>query len=226
MRKRGIKDEEEAIKEEEREESKKKRTQRGREESKMKRESFMFFIFSQLQKAKKTTMTFTRTSFVALSMLTLCCLALLSPAAASMNFIMDSIFVGDQHAAGNIPYLQSNNVSAILNVAWDLDIQYPTPYYVGNMADNDEHLVLQYSKVGLVDGTGNQPGSLIAAMFALHQFLEPRVLESKDQGTFPQPGILPPSLPPSSGFSKLTSIRLCAQCKTCWSTATLAKAEV
>jgi len=46
---------------------------------------------------------------------------------------------------------------------------------------------MQYSKVGLVDGTGNQPGMLVAAMLALHQFLTPRQLESKDQNTYPQP---------------------------------------
>ena len=104
-----------------------------------------------------------------------------------MNYIMDRIYVGDQHAAGDMYELQQYNISAILNVAWDLDIRYPRFNYTGSIEDDNEHLNMQYNKVGLVDGTGNQPGMLISAMLALHQFLTPRSLEEKDQGTYLQP---------------------------------------
>merc|ERR1711916_353851 len=71
----------------------------------------------------------------------------------------------------------------------DLDITYPSSAYTGNMEDFNEHLDnLQYAKVGLVDGDGNPPGSLAAAVLALSTFLNPREgLDDKDKTTFPQP---------------------------------------
>merc|ERR1711916_61549 len=71
----------------------------------------------------------------------------------------------------------------------DLDIAYPSSAYTGNMEDFNEHLDnLQYAKVGLVDGDGNPPGSLAAAVLALSTFLNPREgLDDKDKTTFPQP---------------------------------------
>jgi len=108
--------------------------------------------------------------------------------ADNMNLILDRIYVGDQHATGNyFQLLRANNITAVLNVAWDLDISYPVPNYVGNMADHDEHLRIQYTKVGLVDGTGNLPSSLAAAVMMLKQHLTPRILEGKDSPTYPQP---------------------------------------
>lgn len=104
-----------------------------------------------------------------------------------MNYIMNRIYVGDQHAAGNLYELQTYNISAILNVAWDLDIRYPFENYTGSIEDDNEHLNMQYNKVGLVDGTGNQPATLVSAMLMLSQLLTPRELEEKDKGTYPQP---------------------------------------
>ena len=78
--------------------------------------------------------------------------------------------IADQTAAGNLQMLQqeynitgtcgsticSPNVfhplsafhsTAVLNVAWDLDIRYPVDDYVGSIADDNEHLYMQYNKV-------------------------------------------------------------------------------
>lgn len=80
--------------------------------------------------------------------LLLLALTLVGLAHAGLNYISDGIFVGDQAAAADIHTLQRTyNVSAILNVAWDLDIRYPTQYYVGDMTIFDEHLAVQYHKV-------------------------------------------------------------------------------
>eukprot|EP01095_Lingulamoeba_sp_RSL-Kostka_P004035 TRINITY_DN15126_c0_g1_i1.p1 TRINITY_DN15126_c0_g1~~TRINITY_DN15126_c0_g1_i1.p1 ORF type:complete len:197 (+),score=50.47 TRINITY_DN15126_c0_g1_i1:86-676(+) len=105
----------------------------------------------------------------------------------SMNYISNRIYVGDQYAAGNVSLLTANNITAVLNVAWDLDIRYDAKYYVGDMSDDNEHLQFQYNKVGLVDGTGNKESMLIAGMEAVDQFASTRILQSKDQPTYPQP---------------------------------------
>jgi len=103
-----------------------------------------------------------------------------------INLILPGIYVGDQYAAGDIDHLVSNlNISAILNVAWDLDIRYPAQEYVGDMDDNNEHVRVQYSKIGLVDAAGNKMSTLAAAVLTLDQFLSPRDLLEKDQKTFP-----------------------------------------
>jgi hypothetical protein len=73
------------------------------------------------------------------------------------------------------------NITAVLNVAWDLDISYPSAAY-----DRDGwHLKIQYHKVGLVDGLGNEMMSLASAVYFLNQLLTPRILEDKDKNTFP-----------------------------------------
>jgi hypothetical protein len=66
----------------------------------------------------------------------------------SINNIIGNIYVGDQHAAGDLNMLRNvYNISAILNVAWDLDIRYPSAAYIGDVRDFDEHLTMQYNKV-------------------------------------------------------------------------------
>merc|ERR1711916_396979 len=116
-------------------------------------------------------------------------LVLIPPSLASMNKVAPGLWVGNQHAAGDLATLAKEGITAVLNVAWDLDIAYPSSAYTGNMEDFNEHLDnLQYAKVGLVDGDGNPPGSLAAAVLALSTFLNPREgLDDKDKTTFPQP---------------------------------------
>jgi len=107
---------------------------------------------------------------------------------SDINYIRDGIYVGDQYAAGDIDDLiKLYNISAILNVAWDLDIRYPEPEYIGDISDDNEHIKIQYAKVGLVDASGNDVSSLAAAVLTLHQYLSPRTLEAKDAFTYPQP---------------------------------------
>jgi len=105
-----------------------------------------------------------------------------------INFIRDGIYVGDQYAAGDIDELiDLHNISAILDVAWDLDIRYPEQEYIGDISDDNEHIKIQYAKVGLVDASGNSLSTLAAAVLALDQFFAPRMLAHKDVNTFPQP---------------------------------------
>lgn len=107
----------------------------------------------------------------------------------NLDWVYSNLYVGDQYAAGALDRLIVDyNISFVLNVAWDLDLDYAPQFYIGDVEDNNERLVLQYSKVGLVDGTGNTGSSLMAAVFMLDQFVTYRELESKDKGTFPQSG--------------------------------------
>eukprot|EP00300_Choanocystis_sp_HF-7_P037120 c53122_g1_i1.p1 GENE.c53122_g1_i1~~c53122_g1_i1.p1 ORF type:complete len:296 (-),score=52.47 c53122_g1_i1:38-925(-) len=116
-------------------------------------------------------------------------LVLATAATANIDYILDSIYIGNQHAAADLPLLQSLNISAILNVAWDLDIRYDQQYYVDYNPDpSNAHLILQYTKVGLVDGEGNAQATLAAAVFALDQLLSPRTgLAPSDASKYPQP---------------------------------------
>jgi len=107
-------------------------------------------------------------------------------AGTDINHIRDGLYVGDQYAAGDIDDLiKLYNISAILNVAWDLDIRYPEQEYIGEIADDNEHTIIQYAKVGLVDASGNSLSTLAAAVLTLDQFFQPRALLQKDVNTYP-----------------------------------------
>eukprot|EP00026_Physarum_polycephalum_P013853 Phypoly_transcript_14305.p1 GENE.Phypoly_transcript_14305~~Phypoly_transcript_14305.p1 ORF type:complete len:253 (+),score=22.32 Phypoly_transcript_14305:1-759(+) len=106
-------------------------------------------------------------------------------AGTDLHYIDDGIYVGNQYAAGDVDELiRLYNISAILNVAWDLDIRYPEPEYVGDISDNNEHLKIQYVKVGLVDAKGNKMSTLAAAVLALDQLKTHRELLAKDAKTY------------------------------------------
>jgi hypothetical protein len=104
-----------------------------------------------------------------------------------MDAVGLGIFVGDQHAAGALPSLLSQNVTGILNVAWDLGIRCDTADYVGDMGSFKERLEIEFAKVGLVDGLGNHPATLAAAVLFLHQMRTQNMttMLPKDQTTFP-----------------------------------------
>jgi len=107
---------------------------------------------------------------------------------SDINLIRDGLYVGDQYAAGDIDDLiRLYNISAILNVAWDLDIRYPEQEYVGDISDDNEHIIIQYGKIGLVDASGNSVSTLASAVLALDQYFQPRNLAPKDAKTYPQP---------------------------------------
>merc|ERR1712065_108312 len=62
-------------------------------------------------------------------------LVLTPPSLASMNKVAPGLWVGNQHAAGDLATLAKEGITAVLNVAWDLDIAYPSSAYTGNMED-------------------------------------------------------------------------------------------
>ena len=63
-------------------------------------------------------------------------------------FAADNVYVGDQYAAAEVEMLVAYyNISAILNVAWDLDIRYNASSYRGDLYRYDERLMVEYSKV-------------------------------------------------------------------------------
>ena len=106
-----------------------------------------------------------------------------------MDKVAPGLWVGNQHSAGDTQQLRANSITAVLNVAWDLDIRYRLEDYTGNVDDDDEPLnQIQYEKVGLVDGPGNPPQAMAAAILALHTYMQPRVgLKSDDAAKYPQP---------------------------------------
>lgn len=89
-----------------------------------------------------------------------------------IDFITDEIAIGNRHDASDLDLLREQSIAAVLNVAWDLDIVYP-PHEPPRAA-----YPVEYHKVGMIDGEGNAPGTLAAAVLVLQQILErhPRVL--------------------------------------------------
>jgi protein tyrosine phosphatase (PTP) superfamily phosphohydrolase (DUF442 family) len=81
-----------------------------------------------------------------------------------MDFITERIAVGNRREAADLDLLAQHGCTAVLNVAWDLDIAYPPC--------PDRHVFpVEYHKVGLIDGEGNRPETLVAAVLMLAQLL-------------------------------------------------------
>ena len=118
---------------------------------------------------------------------TMLTLASMTTALVPMSKITEGIWVGNQVAAADLSALAAANITGVLNVAWDLDIEYPSSEYIGDVSTDNEHLRLEYNKVGLVDGEGNTLFQLAAAVFQLRQLVSKRTLEAKDADTFPNP---------------------------------------
>ena len=83
-----------------------------------------------------------------------------------MDFITDRIAIGNRHEAADIEMLQANDITAVLNVAYDLDIRYP------NFDSSPYRFAIEYHKVGLIDGAGNEATTLAAAVYMLAQILD------------------------------------------------------
>lgn len=83
-----------------------------------------------------------------------------------MDFVTERIAVGGRKDAENVAVLREQGITAVLNVAWDLDIVYP------RRSEGSSVFALEYQKVGLIDGRGNHPGTLLAAVWILSQLLE------------------------------------------------------
>ncbi len=109
----------------------------------------------------------------------------------NFDYIDHMIYVGSEHGAYDLMNGQLQQPTnplptggwAILNVAWDLDIEYKSSAYK-NPPYGD--LVNQHHKVGLVDGTGNLPSTLASAVLMVYQLATAReYLCPKDQNTYP-----------------------------------------
>ena len=84
-----------------------------------------------------------------------------------MDFITDRIAIGDRHQAANLNLLLEFQIDAVLNLAYDLDISYY------DLVSSSHHKFrIEYQKVGLIDGDGNQPTAFISAVYMLDQLLE------------------------------------------------------
>ena len=84
-----------------------------------------------------------------------------------MDFITDRIAIGDRHEAQNLNLLFESQIDAVLNVAYDLDISH-----FNQVPPSHHKFQLEYQKVGMIDGSGNQPTTLIAAVYMLDELLE------------------------------------------------------
>ncbi len=85
-----------------------------------------------------------------------------------MDFITERIAIGNRHEAADLDMLQKQDIDAVLNVAYDLDISY---------FDSSQYTYrfdIEYHKVGLIDEEGNQATTLAAAVYILAQLLERR----------------------------------------------------
>lgn len=83
-----------------------------------------------------------------------------------MDFITERIAIGNRHEAADIEMLQANGITAVLNVAYDLDLRYP------HLDSSPYRFAIEYHKVGLIDGPGNKATTLTAAVYMLAQLLE------------------------------------------------------
>jgi len=82
-----------------------------------------------------------------------------------LDFITDRIAIGNRHEAIDVEMLQENGITAVLNVAYDLDLRLPS-------LDSSPHrFEIEYHKVGLIDGFGNEATTLAAAVYMFAQIL-------------------------------------------------------
>ncbi len=83
-----------------------------------------------------------------------------------LDFVNERIAIGNRHESADIDMLMENGITAVLNVAYDLDISYfedDVPAY---------KFKIEYHKAGMIDGPGNEATTLAAAAYLLVQILE------------------------------------------------------
>jgi protein-tyrosine phosphatase len=84
-----------------------------------------------------------------------------------MDFITEQIAIGNRHEAADLELLLASRINAVLNLAYDLDVSY-----IRAEAPHDYRYQIEYHKVGLIDGPGNHPTALIAAVYTLDALLQ------------------------------------------------------
>jgi hypothetical protein len=93
--------------------------------------------------------------------------------------------IADQKPIANYPL----SGWGILNVAWDLDIDYSSCCYKQS-TNKFNDLVAEHHKIGLVDGPGNLPTSLAAAVLMVRQlnsarqYLCPKDTPARDENAY------------------------------------------
>lgn len=85
------------------------------------------------------------------------------------------LFVGDRYAASDVELLAEHGITAVLNCAYDLDVNYVAEHAGGTIVGEETvsygHAPLRVAKVGLIDGPGNPPALLEAACHMLEGML-------------------------------------------------------
>lgn len=84
-----------------------------------------------------------------------------------MDMITQSIFVGNNQEARKLANLKANSITAVLNVARDLDI---VEWFVDGES-RTRFNGIEYQKAGLIDGPGNTQLELIAPVILLQSLL-------------------------------------------------------
>lgn len=77
------------------------------------------------------------------------------------------LYIGNNESASDIKTLEQENITFVLNVARNLDIDYEK-----NLYSHKHQFPVQYAKVGLIDGVGNRKETINAAVSMLDQFVE------------------------------------------------------
>ena len=98
----------------------------------------------------------------------------LSPVAHNIGPARVTLYVGDQMAAADPELLVDHGITAVLNCAYDLDINYvggAGAMHAGTSAVPFGMAPFRVAKVGLIDGPGNPPALLAAACHALDGLL-------------------------------------------------------
>lgn len=101
----------------------------------------------------------------------------LSPVAHKIGPARVTLYVGDQMAAADPELLVDHDITAVLNCAYDLDINYVGGIgarHAGTSAVPFGVAPFRVAKVGLIDGPGNPPSLLAAACHTLDGLLHQR----------------------------------------------------
>lgn len=93
-----------------------------------------------------------------------------------MNRVDGRLYVGDFHGASELLHDEQMaamwNVTAVVNVAWDYDMEADQTRMQGTVSGSNLRYRIRYGKVGLIDGPGNSQSSLETAVRLLASFVQ------------------------------------------------------
>lgn len=96
-----------------------------------------------------------------------------------------ALYIGDANAAANIEQLLQQGIVAVVNCAVNLNINYADPASARAPLAAYGPGALRTYKLGLIDGSGNSTGQLIAGYYLLKSAFEQRM---PDSPSYPLPG--------------------------------------